>query len=146
MERHEYSIAPFNPALTDTTDNMLSRDKGRYDHQVAGGAAAGPTGAARAAQSVSHVTMLTGPGWARQPARRAVSARERPGTVPPFVEPGPGPARVRGAERRGAGREGHVPRPLKPKTSHTTKGILCSSRPPRRTVTSGSSRPRREHI
>jgi hypothetical protein len=29
--------------------------------------------------------------------------------VPPFVEPGPGPARARGAERRGADRElGHV--------------------------------------
>jgi hypothetical protein len=47
--------------------------------------------------------MLDVPGWARQPARRAVSARERPGTVPPFVEPGPGPARAQGL--RGAGRE-----------------------------------------
>jgi hypothetical protein len=47
--------------------------------------------------------MLAGPGWARQPARRAVSALERPGTVPLFVEPGPGPAWAQGAERRGAG-------------------------------------------
>jgi hypothetical protein len=50
-------------------------------------------------RSRRQVTKLAGPGWTRPPACRANSAREQPGTVPPFVEPGPGP----GAKRRGAG-------------------------------------------
>jgi hypothetical protein len=52
--------------------------------------------------------MLAGPSWARQPARIAVSVRERPGTMPPFVEPGPGPAQARPGPEGGA--QGREPR------------------------------------
>ena len=71
-----------------------------------------PGGRARAAQCVGRVTLQTGPGWARQPDRRADSVRERPRAEPPIVEPGPGPARARGrsAEVQAASR-GPVPRP-----------------------------------
>jgi hypothetical protein len=71
-----------------------------------------PGGRASAAQCVGRVTLQTGPGWARQPDRRADSVRERPRAEPPIVEPSPGPARARGrsAEVQAASR-GHVPRP-----------------------------------